>query len=78
MNNLDTPMTRIQWLLLTLIFVSSILGIKLINEHLRDRVWPPVALNSLPRSVIKCTPGAIEGLCANDEYAKNWEAMQND
>jgi len=38
--------------------------------------YNPVVLNSLPRSVIKCSPGAIEGLCANDEYAKNWEAMQ--
>ena len=76
MTNLDTPMSRREWLLLALFFAVAIYALSEFHQYLSNRVSPPVVLNSLPATKIKCRPGAIEGLCANDEYAKNWEAMQ--
>ena len=70
---MDKPIPIYQ-IALILILGAAILVVasKVVSYH----SYNPVVLNSLPRSVIKCSPGAIEGLCANDEYAKNWEAMQ--
>jgi len=70
---MDKPIPIYQIAIL-LILGAAILVVasKVVSYH----TYNPVVLNSLPRSVIKCSPGAIEGLCANDEYAKNWEAMQ--
>ena len=70
---MDKPIPIYQ-IALILIFFAAILVVasKVVSYH----SYNPVVLNSLPRSVIKCSPGANEGLCANDEYAKNWEAMQ--
>ena len=70
---MDNPIPFYQIAIL-LILGAAVLVVasKVVSYH----SYNPVVLNSLPRSVIKCSPGAIEGLCANDEYAKNWEAMQ--
>ena len=78
MNNLDAPMTSRGWLLIALIFVSLALALSDIDEHLSNRVSPPVVLNSLPATKIKCRPGAIEGWCAKGYTVKQYEAMQND
>ena len=73
MPNIDKPIPIYQ-IALILIFFAAMLVVS--AEVVSYHTYNPVVLNSLPRSVIKCSPGAIEGLCANGEYAKNWEAMQ--
>jgi len=70
---MDKPIPFYQIAIILIFFAAAlVVASKVVSYH----SYNPVALNSLPRSVIKCSPGAIEGLCANDEYAKNWEAMQ--
>ena len=70
---MDKPIPIYQAVIIAILFaVILIVSVEVVHYH----NYNPVVLNSLPRSVIKCSPGAIEGLCANDEYAKNWEAMQ--
>ena len=70
---MDKPIPIYQ-IAIFLILGAAILVVasKVVSYH----SYNPVVLNSLPRSVIKCSPGAIEGLCANDEYAKNLEDNQ--
>ena len=78
MTNLDTPMSRREWLLLALFFAVAIYALSEFHQHLSNRVSPPVVLNSLPATKIKCRPGAIEGWCAKGYTVKQYEAMQND
>lgn len=76
MNNLDAPMTPRSWLVIVLLCSLAILALSAIDEHLSNRVSPPVVLNSLPATKIKCRPGAIEGWCAKGYTVKQYEAMQ--
>ena len=77
MNNLDTPMSRREWLLLALFCCVAILGLSEFHQYLSNRVSPPVVLNSLPPTKIKCDTSAIPGYCAGKGiYENKWMEAQ--
>ncbi len=62
-------------ILILLILLMCFAGFKAI-DYLERIITPPVALNSLPATKIKCRPGAIDGWCAKGYTVRQYEAMQ--
>lgn len=77
MNNLDAPMTRRKWLLLALLCSVSAYALSEFHQYLSTRVSPPVVLNSLPATKVKCDTSAIPGYCAGKGiYENKWLEAQ--
>ena len=77
MTNLDNPMTTREWLLLALFFAVAIYALSEFHQYLSNRVSPPVVLNSLPATKIKCDTSAIPGYCAGKGiYENKWMEAQ--
>ena len=77
MTNLDTPMTRREWLLVALLCSVATHGISEFHQYLSNRVSPLVVLNSLPATKVKCDDSALPGHCTKWNISiKEYEAMQ--